>query len=94
MQSGYVYEASDFLFLLNLSRLFISKLACRSDRESRAADICEWVDSPELIELAIKYSSKMHRMQLAEKLSNLLETKMKEEEERNLLNLSNERDDM
>lgn len=41
-------------------------LACKTDHESRALEICRLMDD-DTIQLAIKYASKLRRMQLATK---------------------------
>jgi chromosome transmission fidelity protein 4 len=51
-----------------LVRLFA--LACKSDHDSRAFDICKLMDTA-TIQVAIKYASKMRKMQLATRLSEL-----------------------
>ncbi|XP_033641025.1 WD repeat and HMG-box DNA-binding protein 1-like [Asterias rubens] len=54
-------------------------LACRTDREFRAAEICQLMTSQHAVSLAIKYASRSRRMALAERL-NLLAQQMMEEE--------------
>jgi len=41
-------------------------LACKTDHDSRALEICKLMDD-DTIQLAIKYASKLRRMQLATK---------------------------
>jgi hypothetical protein len=41
-------------------------LACKTDHDSRALEICKLMDDA-TIQLAIKYASKLRRMQLANK---------------------------
>ncbi|XP_071962820.1 WD repeat and HMG-box DNA-binding protein 1-like [Antedon mediterranea] len=66
-----------------LMKLFA--LACKSDREYRAVEICEQMESEHELSLAIKYASRLRRITLAQKLSELakrrMEEKMEEEEE-------------
>ena len=59
-------------------------LACKSDHESRAIELCHMMDT-DAIQLAIQYASKIRRMQLASKISQLASQKQDEEEERQRL---------
>lgn len=47
------------------------QLACRSEMEARAKELIEMIASPALLPLAIKYASKLGRIHLAEKLSEM-----------------------
>ncbi|CAH2102314.1 unnamed protein product [Euphydryas editha] len=49
-------------------------LACRSEIEQRALELMELLKDDRLLPLAAKYASRLGRMHLAEKLSNLSET--------------------
>ena len=53
-------------------------LACKSDHESRAIEICKLMDLP-TIQIAIQYASKIRRMQLATKISDLAGNRQEEE---------------
>ncbi|XP_033110580.1 WD repeat and HMG-box DNA-binding protein 1-like [Anneissia japonica] len=54
-------------------------LACKSDREYRAVEICEKMVSEHELSLAIKYASRLRRIKLAQKLSELAKRRMEEE---------------
>lgn len=47
-------------------------MACRTEMETRAKELIEMIASPQLLPHAVKYASKIGRMHLAEKLSELL----------------------
>ncbi|KAG7162954.1 WD repeat and HMG-box DNA-binding protein 1-like [Homarus americanus] len=57
-------------------------LACRSERDSRALEVCQLMPSYHTVELAIKYAGKLRRLQLAERLGEIAAAKMEEELER------------
>ena len=62
-----------------LMKLFA--LACKSDHESRAVEVARLLPSAETVQLAIKYSVKMRKLALAEKLGKLaMDMEEKEEE--------------
>ena len=62
-----------------LMKLFA--LACKSDHESRAVEVARLLPSADTVQLAIKYSVKMRRLGLAEKLGKLaMDMEEKEEE--------------
>lgn len=46
-------------------------MACRSELEQRAQELVELIGSQQLLNLAIKYASKLGRMHLADKLGML-----------------------
>ncbi|XP_022092960.1 WD repeat and HMG-box DNA-binding protein 1-like [Acanthaster planci] len=60
----------------NIMKLFA--LACRTDREYRAAEICQLMTSQHAVSLAIKYASRSRRMALAERLNQLAQQMMEE----------------
>ena len=55
------------------------QLACKSEREFRAVEICEMMSSSHTVQLAIKYASRLHLMGLAQRLSQLAQRKAEEE---------------
>lgn len=63
-----------------LMKLFA--LSVRSDRECRALDICEMMPDQHTLQLAIKYASRLKRMQLAQRISELTQKRAVEEMER------------
>nr|XP_054758246.1 WD repeat and HMG-box DNA-binding protein 1-like [Lytechinus pictus] len=63
----------------NIMKLFA--LACRSEREFRAYEVCGLMTSHQSVSLAIKYASRSRRMALAQKLSEMASRLMDEEEE-------------
>ena len=67
------WEVNDFLFFV--------KLACRSEREVRAYDVCNLMTSHQSVSLAIKYASRSRRMALAQRLSEMASRLMDEEED-------------
>ncbi|XP_072031398.1 WD repeat and HMG-box DNA-binding protein 1-like [Amphiura filiformis] len=56
-------------------------LACKTDREYRASEICRLMTSEHAVGLAIKYASRSRRLQLATRLSKLAQEMMEAEEE-------------
>ena len=50
---------------------FGAQLACKSERECRAVEICEMMTNQLTIQLAIKYATRLHMLQLAERLNEL-----------------------
>lgn len=69
-------------FIINIFYFFHIQLACRTERESRALEVCQLMPSYHTVQLAIKYAGKLHRMQLADKLGEVASAKMEEEMER------------
>ncbi|XP_053408161.1 WD repeat and HMG-box DNA-binding protein 1-like isoform X2 [Mercenaria mercenaria] len=61
-----------------LMKLFA--LSARSEREARALEVCDMMSDQHTLQLAIKYSSRMRYMQLAQKISELAVRKAEEEE--------------
>ncbi|KAK7068626.1 WD repeat and HMG-box DNA binding-domain containing protein 1 [Halocaridina rubra] len=57
-------------------------LACRTERESRAIEVCKLMPSYQTVQLAIKYAGKLHRLQLADRLGDVASAKMEEEIEK------------
>ena len=57
------------------------QLACKTDREYRASEICRLMTSEHAVGLAIKYASRSRRIQLAERLSKIAQEMMEAEEE-------------
>lgn len=66
----------------NAIKLFA--IACRSEMESRAKELIEMIALPSLLPLATKYASKLGRIHLAEKLSELLPQFEEQQKEREL----------
>ncbi|XP_014662660.1 PREDICTED: WD repeat and HMG-box DNA-binding protein 1-like isoform X2 [Priapulus caudatus] len=56
-------------------------LCCRSEREFRAAEICEQYMTMQALQLAIKYASRMKHTSLANRLNDLMRYRMEKEEE-------------
>lgn len=52
-----------------------NQLACRSNLEYRAVDICEQIASTKVIDLAIRYALRINKMALANKLETIADTK-------------------
>jgi len=65
-------------FHLKLS--VIVQLACKSGREMQASELCELMPDSRTVQLAIKYASRLHLMQLAERLGNIAQMKADEEQ--------------
>ncbi|XP_071476243.1 WD repeat and HMG-box DNA-binding protein 1-like [Diadema antillarum] len=63
----------------NAMKLFA--LACRSDREFRAYDVCQFMTSHHSLSLAIKYASRSRRMILAQRLSDMASRLLASEED-------------
>ena len=56
-------------------------LAVKTDHESRAVEICKLMTDTDTIEIAIKYASKMRKIQLAERLGALANKLVEAQEE-------------
>lgn len=63
---------------------FYFQLACRSEVEQRALELMELLKDDRLLPLAAKYASRLGRMHLADKLTNLADTWEKEAEKLNI----------
>ncbi|KAG7206975.1 hypothetical protein KM043_000866 [Ampulex compressa] len=61
--------------------LSLIALACRSNLDYRAVELCEQVASQQVIELAIKYARRLNRVALANKLESIADIKDREVEE-------------
>ena len=57
----------------------LEQLACKSDHEYRAVEISEMMPDSHTVQLAIKYASRIRRMQLAQKLTEIAKQKVEEE---------------
>lgn len=64
----------------NEAVLALFALACRSNLEYRAVELCEQIASEKVIELAIKYAQRINRVALSKKLESIADTKEKEKE--------------
>lgn len=56
-------------------------LACRSGLEYRAVELCDLMPSHHVVQLAVKYASKLGKMNLADKVSEVAAHKLEESEE-------------
>lgn len=54
--------------------LIYFQLACRSELEQRAQELIELIGSRDLLDLAIKYASRLGRMHLADRLTTMAKT--------------------
>lgn len=61
--------------------LFLFQLSARSDREFRALEVCEMMLEPHTLQLAIKYACRLKYMQLAERISEVVQRKSAEQAE-------------
>ncbi|XP_074651576.1 WD repeat and HMG-box DNA-binding protein 1-like [Tubulanus polymorphus] len=57
-------------------------LACKSDREFRATEICDLMPDQQTVQLAIKYASRLRHLMLAQRISEIAKRKGEEEEAR------------
>ncbi|PNF36311.1 hypothetical protein B7P43_G00541, partial [Cryptotermes secundus] len=57
-------------------------LACRSGLEYRAVELCDLMPSHHVVQLAVKYASKLGKMNLADKVSEVVAHKLEEREQR------------
>ena len=64
----------------NEAVLSLIALACRSNLEYRAVELCEEIASEKVIELAIKYARRINRVALSNKLESIADTKGEEKE--------------
>ena len=55
------------------------QLACKSGREVRAAELCRMMPSSRTVQLAIKYATRLHLIQLADRLGDIAHQKAQEE---------------
>ena len=55
------------------------QLACKTDREFRAVELCEMMPSSHTMQLAIKYASRLKRLTLAQRISELARHRVEEE---------------
>ncbi|XP_078314086.1 WD repeat and HMG-box DNA-binding protein 1-like [Crassostrea virginica] len=81
---GYQYDTSIANDMAKPSQEALMKLfalSARSDREFRAFEVCEMMSEPHTLQLAIKYACRLKYMQLAERISELVQRKSNEEEE-------------
>lgn len=67
--------------------LYLFQLACRSEIEPRAIELMELLKDDRLLPLAAKYASRLGRMHLADKLSNLAESWETENDRLNVANV-------
>ena len=58
------------------------QLSARSEREFRALEVCEMMSDEHTLQLAIKYSSRMRFIQLAQRISEMAVRKAEEREEK------------
>ncbi|XP_076237790.1 WD repeat and HMG-box DNA-binding protein 1 [Calliopsis andreniformis] len=74
----------------NEAVLSLIALACRSNLEYRAVELCEQIASEKVIELAIKYARRINRVALSNKLESIADTKEEEKEKETESNDNNE----
>ncbi|XP_012148705.2 WD repeat and HMG-box DNA-binding protein 1 [Megachile rotundata] len=72
--------------------LSLIALACRSNLEYRAVELCEQLASEKVIELAIKYARRINRTALSNKLETIAD--IKEEEKKNEVENKNNDEDL
>ncbi|KAK2174448.1 hypothetical protein NP493_801g02049 [Ridgeia piscesae] len=60
-----------------LMKLFA--LSCRTERESRAVELCRLMPTQHTVQLAIKYASRLHLLPLAQRLNDIARRKAEEE---------------
>ncbi|EDV20225.1 uncharacterized protein TRIADDRAFT_32433 [Trichoplax adhaerens] len=60
----------------NATIMKLFALACKSDREFRAAELCELLSDEHTISLAIKYAARNRRMALSQKLEDIYQRRM------------------
>ncbi|KAK3748182.1 hypothetical protein QZH41_003257 [Actinostola sp. cb2023] len=73
-----VAQQAETFQIQTLMKMFA--LACKSDREFRAFDICELLPNQRSVSLAIRYAAGIRKMNLAERLNELARRKAEEEE--------------
>ncbi|XP_055956796.1 WD repeat and HMG-box DNA-binding protein 1 [Patella vulgata] len=87
------YELEEVLKPSQEALMKLFALAVRSDREQRALEVCKLMSEDHTLQLAIKYASRLRKLQLAERISQLAQDKTdeveEEEEEDNLFNTVN-----
>ena len=65
---------------LDYSLRLCFQLSARSEREFRALEVCEMMSDEHTLQLAIKYSSRMRFLQLAQRISEMAVRKAEERE--------------
>ena len=76
-----IFTTNDIFHISIVTLALITfQLSARSEREARALEVCEMMTEQHTLQLAIKYSSRMQYMQLAQRLSKLASEKAEEEE--------------
>ena len=55
------------------------QLACKTGRDTRAEEIAELMSGQQAVQLVIKYASRVKKIQLAEKLTDIARAKAEEE---------------
>ncbi|KAJ8681513.1 hypothetical protein QAD02_017305 [Eretmocerus hayati] len=68
----------------NEALLSLISTACRKNAEFRAVEICKYIASQKLIEIAIKYALRLHNTALANKLQSIGDTKESDDEIRKI----------
>jgi hypothetical protein len=61
--------------------LLLLQLACRSGLEYRAVELCNLMPSHHIVQLAMKYASKLGKMNLSDKVSEMAARKLEESEQ-------------
>ena len=52
-------------------------MACQAEREVRALEVAEWMQSEQLLQLAVKYATRARKRQLANRLTDMAEELVK-----------------
>lgn len=62
-------------------------MACQAEREVRALDVADWMNSEQLLQLAVKYATRARKRQLANRLTDMAEQMIKDRETEESLSL-------
>lgn len=71
-------QESESKKILKEAMVKLFALTCKADRESRGVEVCELMPSSDMVEVAVKYAARLHRMQLAERLNEIVQRKVEE----------------
>ena len=56
-------------------------MACQSEREVRAVDVAEWMNTEQMLQLAVKYATRARKRQLANRLTEMAQQLVAREQE-------------
>jgi hypothetical protein len=75
---NYLFHGAAFF---TEEHVMLLQLACRSGLEYRAVELCDLMPSHHVVQLAMKYASKLGKMNLADKVAEVATRKLEEREQ-------------